>query len=75
VSTTARYEIEILAPTGGGRMTLDTYTTGVNYAVDHADERILVKLQDGRDEKGRPVIAASYGARMRTVVRPVEEAP
>lgn len=74
-----RYKIEVLAPSGGSRMTLDTYTTGVDYAVDHSGERILVKLDHGLDDKGRPVIAASYGGGMRHITRPVvaktEETP
>lgn len=66
-----RYEIEILAPGTGGKTLCDRYTTGVRYACDHTAERILVKLDDGRDDKDRPVISASYGGGMRAVVRPV----
>lgn len=66
-----RYEIEILAPSTDGKTLCDRYTTGVRYAVDHSAARILVKLDDGRDDKDRPVISATYGGGMRAVIRPV----
>lgn len=71
-----RYRIEILAPVGSdGRMTHDTYTTGAGYIVDHHPGRVLVKLDGGRDDKDRPVLSASYGGGIRTIVRPTEEKP
>ena len=65
-----RYEIEVLAPVGpAGRLTSDAYVTDAGYTCDHTGERLLIKLVNGADDKGRPVHAAQYGGGMRSITR------